>query len=106
MMPVLIVSVPRRWVGPMLRAGVGPSLSAGMRCLECGASWGRGVAFGVGCGRPAAGGGHTDMNSINCHLSISLDGFVAGRNQSLENPIGEGGMRLHQWAFKKLRGPG
>jgi dihydrofolate reductase len=30
---------------------------------------------------------------------MSLDGFVAGPNQSLENPIGEGGMRLHQWAF-------
>jgi dihydrofolate reductase len=31
---------------------------------------------------------------------MSLDGFVAGPNQSLENPIGEGGTRLHQWAFK------
>ena len=40
------------------------------------------------------------MNSITCHISISLDGFVAGPNQSLENPIGEGGMRLHQWASK------
>jgi len=30
---------------------------------------------------------------------MSLDGFVAGPYQSLENPIGEGGMRLHQWAF-------
>jgi dihydrofolate reductase len=49
---------------------------------------------------PAPGGGHTDISLITCHISISLDGFVAGRNQSLENPIGEGGMRLHQWAFK------
>lgn len=40
------------------------------------------------------------MNSVTCHISISLDGFAAGPNQSLENPIGEGGMRLHQWAFK------
>jgi len=32
-------------------------------------------------------------------MAISLDGFVAGPNQSLENPIGEGGMRLHQWMF-------
>jgi dihydrofolate reductase len=30
---------------------------------------------------------------------MSLDGFVAGPNQSLDNPIGEGGMRLHDWAF-------
>jgi dihydrofolate reductase len=30
---------------------------------------------------------------------MSLDGFVAGPNQSEENPLGEGGMQLHQWAF-------
>ncbi|HEY2354960.1 MAG TPA: dihydrofolate reductase family protein [Gaiellaceae bacterium] len=29
--------------------------------------------------------------------SISLDGFTAGVDQSLENPIGVGGMRLHDW---------
>jgi dihydrofolate reductase len=39
------------------------------------------------------------MNSVKCQISISLDGFVAGPNQSVENPIGEGGMRLHQWLF-------
>jgi dihydrofolate reductase len=39
------------------------------------------------------------MSSVTCQISISLDGFVAGPNQSLENPIGEGGMRLHEWAF-------
>ncbi len=40
------------------------------------------------------------MSSVTCQISISLDGFVAGPNQSLENPIGEGGMRLHQWVFE------
>jgi dihydrofolate reductase len=30
---------------------------------------------------------------------MSLDGFVAGPNQSVENPLGEGGMRLHEWAI-------
>jgi dihydrofolate reductase len=30
---------------------------------------------------------------------MSLDGFVAGPEQSAENPIGIGGMRLHEWAF-------
>lgn len=30
---------------------------------------------------------------------MSLDGFVAGPHQSLENPIGVGGMRLHEWVF-------
>lgn len=39
------------------------------------------------------------MSSVTCQISISLDGFVAGPNQSLQNPIGEGGMRLHDWAF-------
>jgi dihydrofolate reductase len=35
-------------------------------------------------------------------MSISLDGFVAGPDQSLENPIGVGGMRLHEWHFEPL----
>jgi dihydrofolate reductase len=39
------------------------------------------------------------MSSVTCHISISLDGFVAGPNQSMEDPIGVGGMRLHEWAF-------
>ena len=39
------------------------------------------------------------MSSVTCQISISLDGFVAGPNQSLEHPIGEGGMRLHEWAL-------
>ena len=36
---------------------------------------------------------------VTCQISISLDGFVAGPNQSVDHPIGEGGMRLHEWAF-------
>src|SRR2546421_135964 len=39
------------------------------------------------------------MGKVICQISISLDGFVAGPNQSLDNPIGEGGMRLHDWLF-------
>lgn len=39
------------------------------------------------------------MSKVTCHQSISLDGFTAGPNQSVENPIGDGGMRLHQWMF-------
>jgi dihydrofolate reductase len=31
---------------------------------------------------------------------MSLDGFVAGPTQSVENPLGIGGMRLHEWAFE------
>jgi dihydrofolate reductase len=49
------------------------------------------------------------MSKVICHQSISLDGFTAGPNQSLENPIGEGGMRLHEWmfataAFRRMQG--
>lgn len=33
------------------------------------------------------------------HFSISLDGFGAGVNQNLENPLGIRGTELHQWAF-------
>jgi dihydrofolate reductase len=40
------------------------------------------------------------MSSVTCHISVSLDGFVAGPNQSVDNPIGEGGMRLHEWVFE------
>ncbi|MCU0903750.1 MAG: dihydrofolate reductase family protein [Tabrizicola sp.] len=33
-------------------------------------------------------------------FSISLDGFGAGPDQSLSDPLGKGGMALHDWAFK------
>jgi dihydrofolate reductase len=36
---------------------------------------------------------------VTCQTAISLDGFTAGPNQSLDNPLGEGGMRLHEWIF-------
>jgi dihydrofolate reductase len=37
------------------------------------------------------------MSTFRCDISISLDGFVAGPRQSVENPLGEGGERLHDW---------
>src|SRR6266536_4616214 len=37
---------------------------------------------------------------VTCNISISVDGFVAGPRQSRENPIGEGGIRLHEWHFE------
>jgi dihydrofolate reductase len=40
------------------------------------------------------------MSRLRCHISISLDGFVAGPNQSEENPLGEGGERLHDWSIE------
>ncbi len=39
------------------------------------------------------------MSKLRCHISISADGFVAGPDQSGEQPLGEGGERLHEWAF-------
>src|SRR5579884_2997896 len=40
------------------------------------------------------------MTFTTAHVSISLDGFIAGPGQSRENPLGIGGMRLHQWHFR------
>ena len=37
------------------------------------------------------------MTPTTAHLSISLDGFVAGPDQSRENPLGVGGMKVHRW---------
>jgi len=39
------------------------------------------------------------MARLRCDISMSLDGFVAGPNPSLEKPLGEGGDLLHEWAF-------
>lgn len=39
------------------------------------------------------------MSKLRLKISMSLDGFVAGPNQSVDNPLGIGGMRLHEWAF-------
>ncbi len=39
------------------------------------------------------------MAKLRLDISISLDGFVAGPNQSEEHPLGEGGMQLHEWVF-------
>jgi dihydrofolate reductase len=37
------------------------------------------------------------MPFVTCHMSISLDGFVAGPHQSMENPLGVNGRSLHDW---------
>jgi dihydrofolate reductase len=36
---------------------------------------------------------------VTFQISVSLDGFVAGPNPTLEDPIGERGMELHEWVF-------
>ena len=40
------------------------------------------------------------MPKVRFEISISLDGYVAGPNQSEEHPLGEGGMQLHEWILK------
>ncbi len=37
------------------------------------------------------------MGKVRAHISVSLDGYVAGPNQSLEEPLGAGGEALHDW---------
>jgi dihydrofolate reductase len=39
------------------------------------------------------------MSKLRMRVSMSLDGFIAGPTQSVDNPLGVGGMRLHEWAF-------
>jgi dihydrofolate reductase len=49
------------------------------------------------------------MGKVRFQLAISLDGYVAGPDQSEENPLGVGGMQLHEWvvvleAWRKAHG--
>lgn len=37
---------------------------------------------------------------LKFNITTSLDGFVAGPNPSEQDPLGEGGMQLHEWAFE------
>ena len=39
------------------------------------------------------------MSKLRFRISMSLDGFVAGPNQSVKDPLGVGGERLHEWAI-------
>jgi dihydrofolate reductase len=39
------------------------------------------------------------VSKLRFKISMSLDGFVAGPRQSVDNPLGIGGMRLHEWVF-------
>jgi dihydrofolate reductase len=39
------------------------------------------------------------MTRLRCSITTSLDGYVAGPNQSVDHPLGEGGIPLHEWAY-------
>jgi len=40
------------------------------------------------------------MTKVTCEISMSLDGYVAGPNPTLEQPLGEGGEGLHEWVIR------
>jgi len=40
------------------------------------------------------------MSKVRVHISVSQDGYVAGPNQSHEEPLGEGGEQLHDWVVE------
>ena len=49
------------------------------------------------------------MSKVRFQVSVSLDGYVAGPNQSLETPLGEGGEEIASWvhrlkSFRELQG--
>ncbi|MFL6020760.1 MAG: dihydrofolate reductase family protein [Gaiellaceae bacterium] len=37
---------------------------------------------------------------VSCNISMSLDGYVAGPEPTLEEPLGRGGEQLHEWALR------
>ena len=39
------------------------------------------------------------MSSTVLYMSMSLDGFITGPNESPDNALGDGGHRLHEWAL-------
>ena len=39
------------------------------------------------------------MGRVIADITMTLDGFVAGPNDGIENPLGEGGDRIHQWLY-------
>src|SRR5437764_11437885 len=40
-----------------------------------------------------------EMEKLRLHITMSLDGYVAGPGQDEENPLGVGGLELHEWVF-------
>jgi dihydrofolate reductase len=40
------------------------------------------------------------MSKLRFNITMTLDGYIAGPNQSLENPLGEGMDHLHDWALE------
>lgn len=41
------------------------------------------------------------MSKVTCDIGMSVDGFVAGPDQSLQDPLGKGAEELHRWMFER-----
>ena len=44
------------------------------------------------------------MSATVLYMSMSLDGFIAGPNETIDNGLGDGGNRLHEWALTDPQG--
>jgi dihydrofolate reductase len=44
------------------------------------------------------------MSATVLDMSMSLDGFIAGPNETVDNGLGDGGERLHEWLFEHNTG--
>lgn len=40
------------------------------------------------------------MSTVFVDVGMSLDGFIAGPNGAPDNPLGDGGTRIHEWVFQ------
>lgn len=54
---------------------------------------------------PATAGSLSCMSRITAHFTLSLDGFMAGPDQTREHPLGVGGEDLHRWMFDEAQHP-
>ena len=41
------------------------------------------------------------MSTVFAEITMSLDGYVAGEDITIQQPMGNGGIRLHEWIFDK-----
>ncbi len=39
------------------------------------------------------------MSELRFQITMTLDGYVTGPSHSVENPLGQGGSRTHEWAY-------
>lgn len=45
--------------------------------------------------------GTSGQGKVVCDIAVSVDGFAAGPNQRLDEPLGDGGELLHRWMFEE-----